>query len=150
LEEQQVMSLDNEPRVERVIIDEPTIVRREQVVVRERGSSAGWWVATIVAVIAVMGLIFIYASRPGEADLQAAQDAGRTQAVVDNATTQAQAAATSASIASANAADSMARSTQAAASSARAAADRTAQAADAAATNAADTVSEPTPPSNPQ
>lgn len=139
------MSLENEPRVERVIIEEPATVRREQVVVRERGSSTGWWIATIVAVIAVMGLIFIYASRPGQADLQAAQDAGRAQAAVDNATTQAQAAAASASIASANAADSLARSTQAAA---QAAANRTTQAADAAASNTTEVVSEtePNPP----
>lgn len=141
------MTMENEPRVERVVIEEPTIVRREQVVIRERGSSTGWWIATIVAVIAVMGLIFIYASRPGQADLQAAQDAGRAQAAVDNAATQAQAAATSASIASANAADSMARSTQAAA---RAAADRTTAAADTAAANVGEAVSEPAPPSNPQ
>lgn len=142
------MTIENEPRVERVVIEEPTIVRREQVVIRERGSSTGWWVATLVAVIAVMGLIFIYASRPGQADLQAAQDAGRAQAALDNAATQAQSAANSASMASANAADSMARSTQAAADSARVAAERTALAADAASTNAANTVSEtaPAPP----
>ena len=141
------MSLDNEPRVTRTIVEQPATIRREEVRTSER-SSTGWWIATIVAVIAVMGLIFLYTSRPGEADLQAATDAGRAQAAVENAATQAQAAATSASVASANAADSMARSTQAAANNAKASADRTAQAADQAAANVSDTVSEP--PTNPQ
>jgi hypothetical protein len=142
------MSLENEPRVTRTIIEEPAVIRREEVRTTER-SSTGWWIATIVAVIAVMGLIFLYTSRPGEADLQAAQDAGRAQAAVENAATQAQAAANSASVASANAADSMARSTQAAADNAKAAADRTAQAADQAAANVSETVSDQ-PPTNPQ
>lgn len=143
------MSLENEPRVTRTIVEQPGVIRREEVVRTTERSSTGWWIATIVAVIAVMGLIFLYTSRPGEADLQAATDAGRAQAAVENAATQAQAAATSASVASANAADSMARSTQAAANSAKNAADRTAQTADQAAANVRDTASEPAP-QNPQ
>lgn len=142
------MSLENDPRVTRTTIEQPGMIRREEV--RTERSSTGWWIATIVAVVAVMGLIFLYTSRPGEADLQAATDAGRAQAAVENATTQAQAAATSASVASANAADSMARSTEAAANSAKAAADRTAQAADQAAANVSDTVQDQPPTNNPQ
>jgi len=140
------MSLEDEPHVTRTVIEEPATVRREDV--RTERSSTGWWIATIVAVIAVMGLIFLYTSRPGDADLQAATDAGRAQAAVENAATQAQNAANSASAASANAADSLARSTQAAADNAKAAADRTAQSADQAAANASDTVSDQ-PPANP-
>ena len=142
------MSLDNEPHVTRTVIEEPATVRREEVRTTER-SSTGWWIATIVAVIAVMGLIFLYTSRPGDADLQAATDAGRAQAAVENAATQAQNAANSATAASANAADSLARDTQAAADNAKAAADRTAQAADQAASNASATAPDQ-PPTNPQ
>lgn len=145
------MSLENEQRVERTIVEQPAVIRREEVRGRESGGATGWWIATIVAVVAVMGLIFLYTnSRPGEADLQAAQDAGRSQAMMESAAAQAQSAAQSASAASANAADSMARSTQAAADSAKAAADRTAQAAQDAASNASDTVQDVNPPSNPQ
>jgi hypothetical protein len=143
------MSLENEPRVTRTIVEQPGVIRREEVVRTTERSSTGWWIATLVAVIAVMGLIFLYTSRPGQADLQAATDAGRAQAAVENAATQAQAAATSASVASANAADSMARTTQVAADNAKAAAANTAAAADRAAANASDTVSEPAP-QNPQ
>lgn len=142
------MSYQDEPRVTRTVIEEPATVRREEVRTTER-SSTGWWIATIVAVIAVMGLIFLYTSRPGKADLQAATDAGRAQAAVENAATQAQVAANNASVASANAADSLARSTQAAADNAKAAADRTAQAADQASANASATVPDQ-PPTNPQ
>jgi hypothetical protein len=142
------MSLDNEPHVTRTIIEEPGMVRREDIRTTER-SSTGWWIATIVAVIAVMGLIYLYTSRPGGADLQAATDAGRAQATMENAATQAQNAANSAAAASANAADSLARNTQAAADNAKAAADRTAQSADQAASNASATAPDQ-PPTNPQ
>lgn len=147
------MSTENEPRVERTVVEQPAVIRREEVRVREGGGATGWWIATIVAVVAVMGLIFVYANRPGDADLQAAQDAGRAQAAVENAAAQAQSAAQSASAASANAADSMARSTQAAAASAGASADRAAQAADSAATtasNAASNAAAEAAPENPQ
>lgn len=139
------MSLENEPRVERTIVEQPAVIRREEIRGRESGGATGWWIATIVAVVAVMGLIFLYTnSRPGEADLQAAQDAGRSQAMMETATTQAQTAAQAATEASANAASSMAGATQAAADSARAAADRTAEATRDAAASAQDAAQDAT------
>ena len=139
--------MSDEIREERIVREEPGVVRHEVVRTRDSGGAAGWWVAAFVAVVAIIGIVFWMNSQPGDAQLQAAQDQGRAQAALDTA--QAQAAASSAAVASSNAADSMARSTQAAADSAKAAAEHTARTAQDAASNASDTVSEPAP-QNPQ
>ena len=134
---------DNEPDVERTIIDGPVVVRREVVSSR---SATGWWVAVLVAVAAIASLVFLFDRPPSDAQLQAAQDQGRAQAAVDVAAVQAQTAAQSAqlsaSMASANAADSQSQASRAAAENAGAHAARAAQ--DAAA-NASDTASDENP-----
>jgi hypothetical protein len=131
------MSNPNDPYVERTVVEEPATVRRE--VTREpgRGGSAGWWVAALVAVVAVIGALYLFSSNRN-AELQAARDSGRAEAMVDNATADAQQAALSATQASRAAADNMARSTAAAAESARQAAEQTTQDTRDAAANAAD------------
>jgi len=141
------MSLEDDTRSERVTIERPAVYREE---IRRSDGSTGWWIAALVAVIAVMALVFLYTNtQPRDAELQAAQDAGRAQAAIDNAANQAQSAAAAATAASANAADSMARASRAAADNAARAADQTAQSVDSAASNASDTVSDATTP-NPQ
>lgn len=120
---------------ERTVVEEPAVVRREEVRVRE-GGNAGWWIAALVAVVAVVALMFAFTgNRPSEADLQAARDTGRAEAMLDNASRQAQLAAESASQASREAADRAASVTESAAAQAQAAADRAAANTEAAAAN---------------
>jgi len=134
--EETTMAQPNEPYVEKTVVEQPTIIRREEVRV-ERSSSAGWWIAALVAIIAVVGLFFVFNSgTTREGELQAARESGRSQAMLDNATTQAQTAAAAASAASRDAADSVAMATRSAADNASAAAERTAEAGRAAAANA--------------
>ena len=123
------MSNPNDPYVERTVVEQPATVRTEYSAAPAGSSNAGWWIAALVAVVAIVGLVFMFNNNATSTNLQAATDAGRSQAMMETATTQAQTAAQAASEASANAASSMAASTQAAADSARNAADRTAQAA---------------------
>ncbi len=134
---------DHDPLIERTIIGRPVVVRRE---VTRTGASAGWWVAVLVAVVAIASLVFLFDRPPSDAQLQAAQDQGRAQAAVDAAAVQAQTAAQSAQIsastASANAADSQSQASRAAAENAGARASRAAQDA---ATNASDTASDENP-----
>lgn len=131
---------NQDPYVERTVTETPSTVRREEVRAgggRSEGSNAGWWVAALVAVIAIVGLFFVFnANTAGEADLQAARETGRAEAMLDNATAQAQQAAADASRASSNAAASMAAAGQSAADSAATAAERTAEATEQAASNA--------------
>ena len=134
---------DQDPIVERTIIDRPVVVRRELI---RTGGTAGWWVAALVALVAIASLVFLYDQPPSGAQLQAAQDQGRAQAAVDDASVQAQTAAQSAQIsasaASANAADSQSQASRAAAENAGA---RAARAAQDAAANASDTAPDQTP-----
>lgn len=122
------MSNPNDPHVERTIVEQPATVRTEYSAAPAGSSNAGWWIAALVAVVAIVGLVFMFNNNATSTDLQAATDAGRSEAMMETATTQAQTAAQAASEASANAASSMAGATQAAADSARNAADRTAEA----------------------
>ncbi len=127
----------NEPYVERTTIERPAGERREEVRVTERrsGSATGWWIAALVAVIAVAGLFFMYNQNSTSAlDLQAARDGGRTEALAANA----QSAANQASEASARAASSVADATRAAAERSAAAAEQTAKTAQDAAASATD------------
>lgn len=134
------MANPNEPYVEKTVVERPTIERREEVRVTEsRGSNAGWWVAALVAIVAVVGVFFMFNQNSAtEMDLQAARDTGRAEAMVESAATSAQNAAARASDASANAASSVAEASRSAADSAAAAADRTAEATQQAAASAGD------------
>jgi hypothetical protein len=125
------MSNPDDLHVERTAVEGPTVVHREVVTERPaRGdSSAGWWLAALVAVVALIGLLFVFNNGAANQDqLQAARDAGRSEAMLDNASADAQTAAASAAQASQHATDSMARATEAAAENARMAAAETARA----------------------
>jgi hypothetical protein len=109
---------------------DPPAVERE--VVHKSGGSAGWWVAGIVAIVALVGMFFVFGGAgTDEADLEMARDTGRAEAMVENAAASAQDAAAEAAESSRAAADSVA-------DSAAAAADRTAAATEEAAANTAD------------
>ena len=129
------------PDYERTTVtDAPT----ERVVVRS-GSSAGWWVAAIVAIVAIFGVIFMInqSNANDDAALQAARDQGAAEATLGNATANAQAAASNAAQAAQDAAGNAARATE---SAAQAAAQRTQAAADNAADAARDvSTTEPDP-----
>jgi hypothetical protein len=134
------MSNPNDPYIEKTVVEQPATVRTEYSAAPASSGSgnAGWWIAALVAVVAIVGLVFMFNNNATSTDLQAATEAGRSQAMMETATAQAQSAAQAASEASADAASSMAGATQAAADSARDAADRTAEATRAAAASAQD------------
>ena len=50
---------------------ERTTVRETPVT--ERSSAAGWWIAAIVAIIAVAGLLFVFGNQNSQDELQAAR-----------------------------------------------------------------------------
>jgi cytoskeletal protein RodZ len=133
--------------VERTTTTEgPATVRREEV--RTAGpapqrSAAGWWIAAIVAVIAIVGLIFMFNNQD---QLQAAKDQGAAEATLNNATATAQAAAANASQAAQTAVDSTTRASQQAAAAASNAANQTAQAARTTADAAQDAATTEPPP----
>lgn len=108
----------------------------EREVVHKSGGSAAWWVAGIVAIVALVGMFFIFGNNgDNTGDLEAARDTGRAEAMVENAAASAQNAASEAAESSRAAADSVAQS-------AEAAADRTAAATEEAASNTANAVDE--------
>jgi len=125
----------DEPYVEKTVTEQPATIRTEQVSYRG-GGSAGWWIAALVAIVAIVGLIFVFNNSSSPSDLQAARDSGRSEALIDTATAQSQTAAADASQAASRAAASMSSAARSAADSASAAADRTAEAASDAAANA--------------
>lgn len=102
------MSNDGDYVVERTI-EGPTTIRREEVrVVRERGS-AGWWVAAIVAIVAIVGVIFLL-NGGLPADLRPIDDQRTAQAQADSvAASGAQMAAVQAAQSAQAAAESNAR-----------------------------------------
>jgi cell division protein FtsX len=106
---------------------ERTTVRETPEVVRS--SAAGWWIAAIVAIIAVAGLLFVFSTQNRQSELQAARDQGAAEAGLAAATTDAQRAATQASQAAQSAVDSTTRASQRAAEAAQAAANQTRQSA---------------------
>jgi hypothetical protein len=141
------MSNPNDPYVERTVIEEPAVIRRE--VAREpAGMSTGWWIAALVAVLAVVGALYLFNNNRNDAELQAARDAGRTEAMLDNAAANAQQAALSATRASRDAADTVARSGVMAANNARQAAAQTAQNTRDTAANAADAATDAVTPAS--
>ncbi|MBU1376562.1 MAG: hypothetical protein KKE02_14055 [Alphaproteobacteria bacterium] len=97
----------------------------ERVIIRERSSGAGWWVAALVAVIALVGVV-IFMSNSGTTpnELQNARDQGAAEANLATATQNAQAAATTAAQSAQNAAANAASATESAASAAAARTDQ--------------------------
>ncbi len=81
----------------RTVTSEPVVTRREEVYVTRGANTAGWWIAALVAVIAIVGVIFLISNNNTQAQLQAARDQGAAQAGLENATTNAQIAASQAS-----------------------------------------------------
>jgi hypothetical protein len=129
--------------VERTV-EAPTTVRREEVRVTRTSGNAGWWIAALVAVVAIVGVIFLMNNTNSQADLQNARTEGAAQQALSTAAGDAQTAASQATQAAQDAAQGAARATE---NAAQTAADRSTQAADAA-TNAAQDASatEPAPP----
>ena len=129
--------------VERTV-EAPATVRREEVRVVNGSSNAGWWIAALVAVIAIAGVIFMMNNSNSQVDLQNARTEGAAQQALSTAAGDAQAAASQATQAAQDATQGAARATETAA---QAAAERTSQAADAArdATTTV-TTTEPAPP----
>lgn len=93
----------------------------ERVNIRERSSSAGWWVAALVAVIALVGVV-VFMSNSGTTPnaLEAAREQGAAEANLATATQSAQAAAATAAESAQNAAANAASATESAASAAAA------------------------------
>jgi hypothetical protein len=123
------MSKDGDYIERRTVID-PVTGReevREFAPVTTRSSNAGWWIAGVVAAVAIVGLIFLFATQNQQDTLQAAHDQGVAEARQDSATADAQRAAMQASQSAQTAADSTARASQRAADAAQAAARRTAE-----------------------
>lgn len=115
----------------------------ETVVIRKERGAAGWWMAALVAVIAVAIVGYMLSANRSQADLQAARDQGAAEATLDAATASAQMAAAQATQAARSATDQAAQATQAAANTTADAARATA---DAAGDMAADaSASEPAP-----
>ena len=126
-------------------------VRREELRESARqNSNTGWWVAALVAIVAVVGLFFMFGGqRANNGEIQAAREAGQADATLDSATQRATVAAATATEAAQDAAESTAVATQAAAENAQAAAERTAEATQAAAAEvgqAAEDAAASTPP----
>jgi uncharacterized protein YpmB len=135
--------MTHEPHpADRAATHEPAAARTE--VVRTRTGTGAWWLAAIVAIVAIVGLTFLFASQNG-ADLQAAREEGAAQATLENATTSAQQAAVDASRAAQQAVEGAARASETAAASAADAADRTAQAAQDGAAATAEAVQDAAP-----
>ena len=129
--------------VERTV-EGPTTVRREEVRVTRGSGAAGWWIAALVAIVAIVGVIFLMNNTSTQNDLQNARNEGAAQQALSTAATDAQAAATQATQAAQDAARSTAQTTETAA---QAAADRTAAAAQTATDAAQDAATtEPAPP----
>ncbi|CAN7426310.1 hypothetical protein LJR219_002747 [Phenylobacterium sp. LjRoot219] len=91
-----------------------------------RASNAGWWIAAVVAVFALAGLVAIFVTENRYAEQQAAREQ-TAPASVETATVAAQHAAVHASRATQSAVDSTAQASQHAAAAAGAAADHTVQ-----------------------
>ena len=139
----EVTTMSNDGDYVERTVEAPTTIRREEVHVVRSSSNAGWWVAAVVAIVAIIGVVFLLNSNNQNAvDLQAARDQGAAQAQVDNATTNAQMAASQAAQSAQAAAQS---TTQAGVNAAQAATDRAASAADAAARDASATAPQPPP-----
>lgn len=141
------MSQDNDFR--QTVVDDPVSGLRERTTTISGSSPTGWWVAAAIAVVAIIGLFFMFGrDRASDSEIQAAVDSARAQAAVEQANAATQAAAAQASMATQSAVDSMSRAGEVAAANASAAAARAeaaAVSAQDAAANAATTEPEPLP-----
>jgi hypothetical protein len=86
-----------------------------------RGSAAGWWVAALAGIVAIVAVVFLYNNRSAQ-DLQVAREQGRSEAAMAAASESAQQAAATAAQAAQDAAAGAAAATETAA---QAAADQT-------------------------
>ncbi len=149
------MNTEERTTVERDVTGQTVRVERQAVrddagevrVIRE-SNSAAWWVAALVAIVAIAGLLWLFNSnQQNVADLEAARESGRAEAMMDSAALQAQSAALAAQEATRSTSESMARATEQTAVNAAAASEaaaREAQAAAASISNAAqDAAAEP-------
>jgi hypothetical protein len=119
---------------------------RESMPAPVKTGAAGWWIAAIVAIVAVAGLIVLFGAQDRQSELQAARNQGAAQASLDAATADTQRAAAQASQAAQSAVGSTARASQHAADAAQSAAAQTAQAAQSAGDSARDAAAtEPAP-----
>ncbi len=84
-----------------------------------RSGATGWWLAAIVAILAAIGLYFVFASQNRQDQLQAAREQGAAQARLDAATADAQRAASQASQAAQSAVSSAAHTGRRAAETAQ-------------------------------
>lgn len=138
--------MSNEERhVEREVRGGPAYVQREEIrdtgqvhVIRE-SNAAAWWIAALVAIVALVAVLWMFSSNQQQvADIEAAREAGRAEAMTDLAAAQAQSAAIAAAEASRTTTDSLARATEAAAADAAAASREAAEEAQQAAASVAD------------
>jgi hypothetical protein len=113
--------------VERVR-DAPPRVSVEEVEAARAPNTASWWIAAVVAIVAVVGAIyFLSGAQPSPAKLQAAHDRGVAEAQIDDAAYGSQLAVAHAAKSAEAAAASRARATETAARAAANSADATAQ-----------------------
>jgi hypothetical protein len=125
---------------------EPEIIYTE---VRDTGSAAAWWVGGIVAVVAILAVVFLVTRNPNsDAQIANAVEQGRLQGALESsqsALAQTQDAAKQAAQSAAVSANVAANNTAVAADSAKRAADSAASATDAA-TNASGRAPDTTAP----
>jgi hypothetical protein len=140
--------MSDERYVERTTVSDDGRVHREEVRVRDGSSAAGWWVAALIAIVAVVGVLFMLNANTADrnAELQAARDQGAAEATLANAAADAQAAAAQASQAAQSAMDSTARAAEQAAANAQAAAQQSAETAQSTADAARDATAIEAPP----
>ena len=89
--------------VERTI-EEPGTLRREEVRITRGSNNAGWWIAALVAIVAIVGVIFLMNGSTTQTDLQNARNEGAAQQAMTNAASDAQVAASQATQAAQDAA----------------------------------------------
>jgi hypothetical protein len=124
-------------RVDPMLGEPPLMTRREEIPLDRGGRYTGWWVAAVVAVVSIVGLVFII-QNASNTNLQAARQAGRSEAMIDNALAQSQAAAVSANQSAVDANASLASASRAAAVSANREAEQAPMNTETAAANAQD------------
>jgi len=116
---------------------ETTVVHHTEV----RESSAGWWIGALVAIVAILAVVFLVTRGPAETDdVATALEQGRLQGALESTQANLSAAQDSAARATQNAADATAQASANAAEAARSASERAADAAATAADRVGDTV----------
>jgi hypothetical protein len=145
----------SDPPLRRTITTEPAGAVEPEVIyteVRDTGSTAAWWVGGLVAIVAIIAVVFLVSRNPNsDAQVANAVEQGRLQGALESSQStlsQTQDAARQAAQSAASSATLAAGNTAVAADSAK----RAAQSADAAATNASAVVADApaSAPANPQ